>query len=123
VLDDVEFLSRLYDLDALPSTDQRYTSAGGDIFMHRVMNPTDWDEDWIFYDSRFGLADSYDALVRFLAQMLHPVTRTDLAEVEELHAFLNSVLIHDGYEIVQAGSISGAPVHNDLDGRRAEGDG
>ncbi len=110
MLDDVEFLGRLYDLDALPSTDRRYDSAGGDILMHRVMNPMDWDEDWIFYDSRFGLADSDDALVRFLAEMLHPVVRTDLAEVEELRAFLNSVLVHDGYEVVQTGAISGAPV-------------
>ena len=38
-----------------------------------------------------------------------------LAEVEELHAFLNSVLIHDGYEIIQTGDISGAPV---FEGRR-----
>ena len=110
VLDDVEFLGRLYDLDSLPSTDRRYDSAGGDIFMHRVMNPMDWDEDWIFYDSRFGLADSDDALVRFLAEMLHPVVRTDLAEVEKLRAFLNSVLVQDGYEVVQTGAISGAPV-------------
>ncbi len=110
VLDDVEFLGRLYDLDTLPSTDRRYSSAGGNIFMHRVMNPMDWDDDWIFHDSRFGLADSDDALVRFLAEMLHPVVRTDLAEVEELHAFLNSVLVHDDYEVVQTGAISGAPV-------------
>ena len=110
MLDDVEFLGRLYDLDALPSTDQRYDTAGGDVWMHRVMNPTDWDDDWIFYDSRFGLADSDDALVRFLAEMLHPAVRTDLAAVEELRAFLNSVLVHDGYEVVQSGAISGAPV-------------
>jgi very-short-patch-repair endonuclease len=110
MLDDVEFLGRLYDLDALPSTDRRYDTAGGDVWMHRVMNPTDWDDDWIFYDSRFGLAHSDDALVRFLAEMLHPAVRTDLAEVAELRAFLNSVLVHDGYEVVQTGAISGAPV-------------
>jgi AbiJ N-terminal domain 3 len=109
-LDDAEFLGRLYDLDALPSTDRRFSSASGDVFMHRVMNPEDWDEDWIFHDHRFGLTDSDDALLRFLAEMLHPAVRTDLAEVEELHAFLNSVLIRDGYEIIQAGAISGAPV-------------
>jgi hypothetical protein len=47
--------------------------------------------------------------------MLHPAVGTDLAEVEQLRAFLNSVLIHDGYEIVQTGEISGAPV---FEGRR-----
>jgi len=114
-LNEVEFLGRLYDLDALPSTDARFRAAAGDIFQHRVANPLDWDDDWIFTDTRFGLADSDDALVRFLAEMLHPAVRTDLAEVEELRVFLNSALSHDGYEIAQAGDISGAPV---FEGRR-----
>ena len=114
-LDEAEFLGRLYDLDALPSTDSRFSSARRDVYQHRVLNPFDWEDDWIFSDPRFGLADSDDALVRFLAAMLHPAVRTDLAEVEELRAFLNSVLIHDGYEIIQTGDISGAPV---FEGRR-----
>jgi hypothetical protein len=115
VLDEVDFLGRLYDLDALPSTDTRFRAARGDIFQHRVANPFDWPDDWIFSDPRFGLADSDDRLVRVLAEMLHPAVRTDLAEVEELRSFLNSVLVHDGYQIVQADDISGAPV---FEGRR-----
>ena len=91
MLDEVDFLGRLYDLDALPSTDTRFRAARGDIFQHRVANPFDWPDDWIFSDPRFGLAESDDRLVRFLAEMLHPAVRTDLAEVEELRAFLNSL--------------------------------
>jgi very-short-patch-repair endonuclease len=109
-MDDAEFLGRLYDLDSLPSVDKRFKSAAGDIFQHRVNNPTDWDDDWVFSDPRFGLADNDDALVSFLAEMLHPAVRTDLGEVEQLRDFLNSVLVHDGYEIVQTSDISGAPV-------------
>ncbi len=109
MLDEVEFLDRLYDLDALPSTDTRYDTARWDIGQHRIGN-LDWSDDWIFHDKRFGLADSDDALVRFLAEMLHPAVRTDAAEVERLHTFLNQTLVHDGYEIVQVDAISGAPV-------------
>ena len=108
-LPETEFLARLYDLNELPSTDSRHTTAFQDIVQHRVMNE-DWDDDWIFRDSRFGLADSDEALLQFLAEMLHPAVRTDPAEVERLHRFLNSVLAHDGYELVQAGDISGAPL-------------
>jgi len=110
VLDDAGFLGRLYDLDALPSDDPRFRTAAGDIVQHRVRNPLDWEDDWIFYDPRFGLADSDDALLRFLAEMLHPYVRTDLAEVERLRTFLNAVLAHDGYEIVKIDDISGAPI-------------
>lgn len=109
-LDEVDFLSRLYDLDLMPSRDRRFRTAAGDIGQHRVLNPLDWDDDWIFYDSRFGLAESDDALLRFLAEMLHPYVRTDLAEVEHLCTFFNAVLIHDGYEIAKIDDISGAPI-------------
>ncbi|WP_433474932.1 hypothetical protein ACQPZP_40690 [Spirillospora sp. CA-142024] len=108
-LPEPDFLARLYPLEELPSTDSRFTTALQDIFQHRVMND-DWDEDWIFHDSRFGLADDDGALLAFLAEMLHPAVRTDPAEVEQLRNFLNSVLTHDGYELVQVDAISGAPV-------------
>lgn len=107
LLDDVGFLARLYDVDALPSRDPRFTTAGRDIAQHRLLND-DWPNDWIFHDTRFGLAED-DALLAFLAEMLHPAVRTDAAEVAQLHAFLNGVLLHDGYELVQINDISGAP--------------
>lgn len=108
-LSETDFLTRLYELEELPSTDSRYTTAFQDIVQHRMAND-DWDDDWVFTDDRFGLADNDDKLLRFLAEILHPAVRTDLAEVERLHAFLNSVLVHDGYELVQVDAISGAPI-------------
>jgi hypothetical protein len=106
---ETDFLARLYDLNELPSTDPRHTTAFQDIVQHRVMNE-DWDDDWIFHDSRFGLPDSDEALLQFLAEMLHPAVRTDPAEVDRLRNFLNGVLAHDGYELVQVDDISGAPL-------------
>lgn len=109
VLNEVEFLGRLYDLDTLPSNDSRYTTARQDIIQHCIAN-VDFRDGWIFDDQRFGLADSDGGLLRFLAEMLHPAVRTNLVEVEQLHDFLNRTLVHDGYEIVQVDAISGAPV-------------
>jgi hypothetical protein len=37
-LEEVEFLQRIYDLNALPSTDGRFEDAAGDIWQHRVNN-------------------------------------------------------------------------------------
>jgi very-short-patch-repair endonuclease len=108
-LPETDFLDRLYDLGELPSNDPRYTNAFQDIVQHRVAND-DWDDDWIFHDSRFRLADNDEALLAFLAEMLHPAVRTDLPEVERLRDFLNSVLVHDGYELVQVDAVSGAPI-------------
>ncbi|WP_240996624.1 AbiJ-related protein [Pseudomonas viridiflava] len=36
--DDVEFLSGLFDLQPLPSTDSRFKDAAGDIWQHRYSN-------------------------------------------------------------------------------------
>lgn len=69
-LDEMEFLSRLYDLDALPSLDSRFRTAQEDITQHRIANE-DWDDDWIFFDNRFGLKDGDDqVLLRFLAELV-----------------------------------------------------
>jgi len=109
-LDEIEFLGRLYDLNALPSIDTRFATAEQDVWQHCINNPADWPDGWIWGDERFELADSDEALLRFLVEMLHPAVRTDPAEVEQLHVFFNETLVHDGYEIVQVDSISGAPI-------------
>ena len=83
-LEEEEFLSRLYDLSNLPSTDSRFSTAVGDIRQHRVNN-YDWEDDWIFSDSRFQLLDGDDEVfLRFLCETIHPVVRPDVTEVERL---------------------------------------
>ena len=79
-LEEAEFLSRLFDLHALPSTDRRFKDAAGDIWQHRVNN-LDWDDDWIFYDDRFNLLSGDDEMfLRFLCETIHPVVRPDPTE-------------------------------------------
>ena len=76
-LSETGFLEQLYDLDALPSTDPRHATAAEDITRHRVAN-FDWDDDWVFDDPRFQLADGPDqVLLAFLAQMAHPLVQPD----------------------------------------------
>lgn len=111
-LDEVAFLRRLYDLDRLTSHDPRFATAEGDIVQHRYNNPEDWEDDWVFSDDRFGLADGADeVLLRFLAEMIHPAVRTDSGEVQRLLALLNDVLAPDGYELAETRTVSGYPVY------------
>ncbi|MFF2611767.1 hypothetical protein [Kitasatospora sp. NPDC058046] len=109
-LDEVQFLGRLYDLDNLPSGDHRHASATQDIGHHCIADPYDWEADWIWTDPRFALADGDEYLLRFLAEMLHPEVRTDATEVGQLKTLINATLVHDGYELTETDSISGAPV-------------
>jgi hypothetical protein len=112
-LEEPEFLSRLFDLSHLPSTDHRkaeFPTAYEDIWQHRVNN-LDWNDDWVFYDSRFNILHSEDEVfLRFLCLMLHPVVRSDLQEVKNLQQVFNSFLLRDGYRIVERTQMSNRPV-------------
>ncbi|MFZ3128985.1 MAG: abortive infection family protein [Rhodoferax sp.] len=106
-LDDVEFLSRLYDLQALPSRDSRFKDAAGDIWQHRFNND-DWDLDWVFSDERFGLADGpTEQFLRFLCEVVHPIVRPDREEAVKLVSHFNEQLGQVGWEIYEIERIAG----------------
>jgi hypothetical protein len=107
-LANVEFLSRLYDLDALPSTDDRFETMAEDIVQHTEAND-DWDSDWIFDDGRLRLDDD-ETLLRFVAETLHPETVNSRSDVQRLVVEINSLLLPDGFELFPASSMSGRPV-------------
>ena len=97
-LPELDFLSRIYDLESLHSTDHRFPDAYSDIWQHRINN-YDWEDDWVYYDSRFDLMGGSDeSFLAFICEMVHPVVR-DQAESKELVGVFNEYLIHDGYQI------------------------
>jgi len=107
-----DFLSRLFDLESMPSSDGRFKNASGDIWQHRVNN-LDWEDDWVFSDKRFKLLTGPDDVVlRFLCEMLHPVVRDNHDEVVQLRQVFNEHLKADGWELYDRISISGKPVYS-----------
>jgi AbiJ N-terminal domain 3 len=109
-LEEPDFLARLFDLRSLPSTDGRIKDAYGDIWQHRINN-FDWDDYWVFTDSRFNLLHGEDEIfLRFLCETLHPVVRTDTEEVERLRQGYNLLLQNDGFEIVPKTKMAGRAI-------------
>ena len=109
-LEEPGFLSRLFDLASLPSTDHRFQDAAGDIWQHRINN-YDWEEDWVFYDSRFNLLNGDDEVfLRILCETIHPVVRPDVTEAERICQLYNQFLKNDGFQLVEKTRISGKPV-------------
>lgn len=111
-LSETDFLGRLFDLTELPSTDGRFRNAASDIWQHRVNNPTDWDDDWVFYDGRFDLMGGPDeTFLRFICETMHPVVRPDPNEAERLLAIYNDHLLADGYQLAEQTRMSGRPIY------------
>ncbi|AZC91345.1 hypothetical protein C4K29_5066 [Pseudomonas chlororaphis subsp. piscium] len=108
-LDDVEFLSRLFDLQQLPSTDSRFKDAAGDIWQHRYNND-DWENDWVYADPRFQLIDGpVEQFLRFLCEIVHPIVRPDRDEALKLVLHFNDQLRPAGWEIYEEERIAGRP--------------
>lgn len=108
-LEDVEFLQRVFDLKAMPSFDTRFTDAASDIWQHRVNND-DWDDDWVFGDTRFNLLHCpSEQFVRFLAEMVHPVVRPDRNEALQIVQHINEQLKPEGWQLVEEERIAGRP--------------
>jgi hypothetical protein len=109
--DEVEFLSRLFDLKKLPSKDYRYETASEDIWKHRTVN-SDWSDDWVFYDDRLDIFRGPDErFLRFLCEMVHPAVRPNVEEAGRLVQLFNDHLSKDGWEIVETTRISEKPVY------------
>ncbi len=107
---EVSFLERIFDLEKLPSYDLRYSSATDDIYQHRINNPNDWDDDWIFSDARFNLTGVHHTIfLNFLCATVHPVVRPNSTESQKLVKHYNQQLHQCGWTIIEAEYISGRP--------------
>lgn len=112
-LTEIDFLSRLYDLDNMPSSDPRFKNARGDIGMHTINND-DWDEFWFFSDARFKLSHGNDDeyILKFISEMLHPAVRKETSSWKKYLVKFNQILLPDGYELRGVMSISGREVYD-----------
>lgn len=109
-LKEMEFLSRLFDLEKMYPLNERYETAYDEIHQH-IVNNNDWSEDWMYYDLRINLLYCSDELyLKFLIETVHPFVRTNQKETDTLIEIYNRYLNADGFEIVQNGKMSGRPV-------------
>ena len=119
-LDEVQFFSRIFNLEELPTRDSRrrqFPNMAADLWQHRVNN-LDWDDGWWWTDHRLNLLRGPDeTFLRFLAEIVHPLVRPDEAERELCLEVFNRNLSAEGWEI---GAVSRVGAHRIYGGRRLE---
>jgi len=120
-LDEIEFLSRIYDLKSIPGNgrDSVYDEM---VHIESEIQRHTYNMDYellefidridVIEDPRFGLQDGDDDIfLHFLCETVHPLVRTDAEEVERLLQIYNAHLKHDGFQIVEKTKISGKPIY------------
>ena len=110
-----EFLSRIYDMDDLPSINVEVAVRETAPLLESADEVNEFIGD-LYYcildDPRFGLLDGDDSVfLRFLCEMVHPVVYSDAKVVERLLQIYNAHLKHDGFQIVEKARISGKPIY------------
>ena len=108
---EIDFLKRIYNLQELPSNDNRFENAEGDIWQHTVNN-NDYENGWVFEDERFGLLNGEDEIfLNFLRSVFHPAVRYEKGYWKEFLYEINGLLRNDGYELYPESKISGRDVY------------
>lgn len=111
-LSEIDFLSKIYSLDKLPSTDTRFSTSEEDIWQHTVNND-DWEYGWVFTDSRFELQNGDDSVfLQFLCAVFHPAYRKENGYWKEYLAQIQPLLRADGYELYISDYISGRALYS-----------
>ncbi len=111
-LEEIEFLSRIYDLDSMKSNDIRFKNARGDIIQHTINN-LDWDTNWVFYDERFGIlaGGNDETFLKFICEIFHPIVRIESQPWKKILEKINELLEYDGYILYAKSHISGREVY------------
>jgi len=110
-LDVVSFLTRIWNLSAMPPTDRRERDLEQDFRRHIAWNDDGYDDAGLLYGKLNILRCPDEQFGKFLAECVHPMVRPDAAQTAELLTLFNGCLAADGFIIVESSRLSGYPVY------------
>lgn len=107
---EVQFLEKLYNLDA--DNGPWADTLREEIVQHTIHND-DYPYGWVFDDERFGLMScDDDSYLKFVAQIFHPLIRSEKSDWQSALTEINLLLKEDGYELYESEKISGKAVYS-----------
>ena len=110
----VEFLNRIWPLRSMPSTDIRFKDAYGDFVQHLVNN-SDWEERFVFFDRLKILDEDEQYFVKFLEFVVSPEVRRDRDDIVNYVAIINSILSTATHKLILSDYFESLPVYKVLE--------
>jgi predicted ATPase len=107
--DIMSFLSHIWELDIMPSTDSRFEDAFGDIQQHIVYND-DWTFEYLFEERLDLLSDDKQFKV-FLETILHPDIRKTEDEIMKFYLVINPYLEKEKFRFVIVNYLRDFPIY------------
>lgn len=109
-MEDLEFLSKLWPIASMPCatdpSDWTYRSFEEAVFQHTVRNG-DWSNTDLLKAAGLPTMSRHQ-VGRFLVALVDPLAQSPERQAQ-LVAGINELIRHDGYELIEAGRISGSP--------------
>ena len=94
----MDFLSEIWDLNSMPTTDDRFLNAYGDIYQH-IINNNDWDYRYLFSE-RLNLLSSNELFQLFLENLVSPKYQNEESVITYLVGVVNLIIETEGYTLV-----------------------
>ncbi len=88
------FIETIWAIDDMPSEDNRFNTARGDIIQH-TLNNDDWDDEYLFIE-RLKLFENDNIFKKFIETIMNPVFRESEEEILEYLFFFNEFLDDEG---------------------------
>jgi predicted ATPase len=94
----ITLLDSIFNLQSLPSLDQRYNDALGDAYQHLVNND-DWTYEYTLTE-RFNVIDDSTIFVDFLQRIINPNLRKDEDDIMKYYLLINPYLEKENLSFV-----------------------
>lgn len=93
----IKFLRQIWDLDSMPSEDNRFDNALEDTVQHFIGN-ADWNYEYLFLE-RFKLFEDEDTFERFIEALLSPEIRLNENDITNYYFLLSPYLEKEGFTL------------------------
>jgi ABC-type lipoprotein export system ATPase subunit len=104
------FLSKIWSLKEMPSTDNRFKTAYEDIHQH-IVNNSDWDYTYLF-NERLGLIDADESVfIKFLETVVNPTVRENKEDIQKYVVLINTTLQTTNFRLILSDYFEDLPVY------------